>query len=120
MHQIINAFHVITSQSATNGRKKKSGRRIGHKPHMIYPCGYLDGAANSTSTGIGYCIYLNENHRLEFALGVGQGTNSKAKLLGLWAVLHSSQMMGIPLTRIFGDSQVIINWANGISALSPP
>ena len=28
--------------------------------------------------------------------------------------------MGIPLARIFGDSQVIINWEKGISALSPP
>ena len=87
---------------------------------MIYPCGFFDGAANSSTAGIGYCIFLNENHRLEFALGVGQGSNTKAELLGLWAVLHSSQMMGIPLARIFGDSQVIINWAKGISALSPP
>ena len=29
-------------------------------------------------------------------------------------------MMGIPLARIYGDSQVIINWAKGITALSPP
>ena len=28
--------------------------------------------------------------------------------------------MGIPLACIYGDSQVIINWAKGISALSPP
>ena len=87
---------------------------------MIFPCGYFDGASSSSAVGIGFCLFLNENHRLEFALGVGQGSNTKAKLLGLWAVLHSSQMMGIPLARIFGDSQVIINWAKGISALSPP
>ena len=29
-------------------------------------------------------------------------------------------MMGIPLSYIFGDSQVIINWAKGSTALSPP
>ena len=29
-------------------------------------------------------------------------------------------MMGIPLTQIFGDSQVIINWAKGSTTLSPP
>ena len=28
--------------------------------------------------------------------------------------------MGIPLSHIFGDSQVIINWAKGSTALSPP
>lgn len=71
----------------------------------------LTSCVNShNDSSIGYCIFLNENHRLEFALGVGQGSNSKAELLGLWAVLHSSQMMGIPLARIFGGSQVIINW----------
>ena len=29
-------------------------------------------------------------------------------------------MMEIPLAHIFGDSQVIINWAKGSTALSPP
>ena len=28
--------------------------------------------------------------------------------------------MGIPLSHIFGESQVIINWAKGSTALSPP
>ena len=28
-------------------------------------------------------------------------------------------MMGIPLTQIYGDSLVIINWAKGSTALSP-
>ena len=87
---------------------------------MIYPCGFFDGASTSSAAGIGYCLHINENHRLEFALGVGHGSNTKAELLGLWAVLHTSQIMGIPLARIYGDSQVIINWAKGISALSPP
>ena len=29
-------------------------------------------------------------------------------------------MMGIPLAHVYGDSQVIINWAKGSTALSPP
>ena len=40
--------------------------------------------------------------------------------MGLWALLQTSQMMGIPLVHIYGDSQVIINWAKGITALTPP
>ena len=51
--------------------------------------------------------------------GVGQGTNTKAELLSLWAVLLTSQMMGIPLSQIYGDSLVIINWVKGSAALSP-
>ena len=40
--------------------------------------------------------------------------------MGLWALLLTSQMMSIPLVHIYGDSQVIINWAKGITALTPP
>ena len=28
--------------------------------------------------------------------------------------------MSIPLVHIYGDSQIIINWAKGISVLTPP
>ena len=56
---------------------------------------------------------------MEFKLGVGNGTNTKAELLSLWAILHTSHMMGIPLTQIYGDSLVIINWVKGSTALSP-
>ena len=28
--------------------------------------------------------------------------------------------MGVPLSHIYGDSQVIINWVKGLSALTPP
>ena len=66
------------------------------------------------------CIYLNASHYLEFSLGVGYGTNTKAELLSLWALLHISHMMGIPIAQIYGDSQIIINWAKGLTVLSPP
>ena len=69
--------------------------------------------------GAGYCIFINASHHLEFSLGVGHGTNTKAELLSLWALLLSSQMMGILLAHIYGDSKVIINWARGLTAISP-
>ena len=72
------------------------------------------------TVGVGYCIFLNDTHFLEFSLGVGYVTNTKVELLSLWALLLSSHMMGIPLTHVYGDSQVIINWAMGSTALSPP
>ena len=77
-------------------------------------------ASNCNIAGVGYCIYFNESHHYEFTLGVGYGTNTKAELLSLWALLLSSQMMGTPLSHVYGDSQVIINWAMGLTALSPP
>ena len=72
------------------------------------------------TAGVGYCIHLNKTHHYEFALGFGYGTNTKAELMGLWALLLSSQMMGLPLVSIFGDSQVIVNWVKGLTALSQP
>ena len=113
---------IFTVQAALNlsVSKDKKRRNIGPAPCMIYPCGFMDGASNYMLAGVGYCIYINELHCLEFSLGVGYGTKTKAKLLGLWALLLSSQMMGIPLAHVYGDSQVIINWAMGSTALSPP
>ena len=52
---------------------------------MIFPCGFFDGASTSSVAGIGYSLFFNENHHLDFALGVGYGSNTKAELLGLWA-----------------------------------
>ena len=34
--------------------------------------------------------------------------------------MHTTQMMGIPKLRIFGDSLVIINWEKGTASLTPP
>ena len=85
-----------------------------------FPCGYFDGASANHVGGVGYCLYLNKSYSFEFALGVGNSTNTKAELVGLWALLLTSQMTGIPLLHVFGDSSVIINWAKGSTALSPP
>ena len=70
--------------------------------------------------GAGICIFLNKDHFFEFALGLGTSTNTKAELLGLWALLHVAQVMGLPTLNIFGDSSVIISWVNGFNALAPP
>ena len=119
-HHILNAAQLIPSWPVIKDRKIKIARQIGPGPSMTFPCGYFDGASTPSVAGSGYSLFLNENHHLDFALGVGYGSNTKAELLGLWALLHSSQMMGIPLTHIYGDSQVIINWAKGITTLPPP
>ena len=100
--------------------KKYRCRKIGHPPVLIFPCGFMDGASKNKTAGAGLCIFLNDSHFLEFSLAVGFGTNTKAELLSLWALLHLSHMMGIPLAHVFGDSQIIINWAKGSTALSPP
>ena len=78
-------------------------------PVIHYPCGFFNEASTKKVGGVGFCLMLNESHDLKFALGVGPCTNTKAELIGLWALMHTAQMMGIPKLRIFGDSLVIIN-----------
>ena len=113
---IISAVQPLNIMPA---RRIKHIRKVGQPPPLIYPCGFIDGASKCQLAGVGYCIYINDGHHMEFSLGVGQGTNTKAELLSLWAILFTSHMMGIPMTQIYGDSLVIINWANGSTALSP-
>ena len=105
LHQISYSMQLYCPPTV----KVKKIREIGPFPSMVYPCGFFDGASANNVGGVGYFLYLNESHTFKFVLGVGNSTNTKAELLSLWALLLTSQMMGIPLLHIFGDSSVIIN-----------
>ena len=97
--------HIISAVQTLNlmpTRRIKHIRKVGQPPPLIYPCGFIDGASKCQVAGVGYCIYINDGHHMEFSLGVGQGTNTKAELLSLWAILTTSHMMGIPMTQIYG------------------
>ena len=98
--------------------KIKKPRVVGLGPVLVFPYGFFDGAAARNSGGFGFCLFLNESHSFEFALGVGACTNTKVELIALWALLHVTKMMGIPTLNISGDSAVIINWAKSNAALN--
>ena len=100
--------------------KVKKPRAIGSGPVLVSPYGFFDGAAANGYGGVGFCLYLNESHLFEFALGAGTCTNTKAELIALWALLHITQLMGIPKLNIFGESAIIISWAKVIATPNPP
>ena len=106
LHQI--AYFSLMYQLSS--LKAKNPRAFGSSPVLVYPCGFFDGASASNIGGVGFCLFLNESHSFEFAMGDGTYTNTKAELIALWALLHIAQMMGIPTLNIFGDSTIIINW----------
>ena len=83
----------------------------------MYPTIFFDGAAAKDVGGAGFVIWLNELHLLAFKLGCGRSTNTRAELLALWASLWVAKDIGLPYLHIFGDSSVIIKWANMESAL---
>ena len=99
--------------------KVKNPRAYGSGPVLVFPYGFFDGAATSNNGGVGFCLFLNESHSFEFAVGAGTCTNTKAELIELWALLSVTKMIGIPYLNIFGDSVVIINWEKGNATLNP-
>ena len=47
----------------------KNHRVKGLGPTLIYPCGFFDGASVNNTSGVGFCLHLNELQSFEFALG---------------------------------------------------
>ena len=103
-----------------SGIKVKKPRVVGSGPVLVFPYGFFDRETANSSGGVGFCLYLNESHSFEFALGVGSCSNTKAELVALWALLYVTLLMGIPKMNIFGDIVIIISWAKGINSLNPP
>jgi ribonuclease HI len=44
---------------------------------------------------------------------MGEGTNTKAELLGIWATLTLASHLSLLKIQACGDSRVIIDWLNG-------
>ena len=86
----------------------------------IYPCGFFDGVVAEHIGGAGFVIFLNDVHFFSFSMGCGCISNTRAELLALWAILRVSNLMGLPMHMIFGDSLVIISWLNRIASLNVP
>ena len=47
----------------------------------------------------------------------GIGTNTRAKVLSLWALLSVAGRRGVRRIAIAGDSKIVIGWAKGESYL---
>lgn len=74
--------------------------------------GFFDGASSENNCGARFTISCGKEYTLKFRLACGPGTNTKAELLGLWGFLKVALLCGMDSLRIFGDSLVIIKWAN--------
>ena len=55
-----------------------------------------------------------KNQHFHFWLGMGAGTNTKAELVALWALLRLARELNIDHISILGDSMAIIGWANKV------
>ena len=77
--------------------------------------GYFDGSAAGDRKICGACgkLYIFDNHYFSFKVGLGVGTNNFAELCALKLLLSLAQVKHINKIQIFGDSQLVINWAKG-------
>jgi ribonuclease HI len=84
-----------------------------------YSIACFDGAAISGGKccGAGGIINLPGSTVYKWYINCGEGTNTKAELLGVWATLTLANMWSIQKIQILGDSKVIIDWLNQKSNL---
>jgi ribonuclease HI len=73
---------------------------------------FFDGAseAGGTNCGAGDVIKSCSLKEYRWFLNCGEGTNTKAELMGAWAALFIAKQLDISDIQLFGDSKVIIEW----------
>lgn len=91
-------------------------------PHVEFdyclPIGYFDGAAQNGICGAVGVLKVDLHVYYYFQFGAGRSSNMRSELLALWGLLFLATSLDLHRLCIFGDSQVIINWANGKCGLS--
>ena len=85
------------------------------KNDKSYHWGFFDGLAaeDSSACGAGGILYFFDKLSFSFKAGLGAGTNNTAKLCALKLLLTLARMKDYAKIQIFGDSQLVINWAKG-------
>jgi ribonuclease HI len=77
--------------------------------------GWFDGAASSSglNSGAGGVIKISENCSYKWFINCGPGSNTRAELLGAWALLTLANRLSIQSMHLIGDSKIIIDWMRG-------
>jgi ribonuclease HI len=76
--------------------------------------GWFDGAtlSNGLQSGAGGLIRINDKTVYKWTFNCGPGTNTREKLLGVWATLNLAARLNIDALQVFGDSKIVIDWLN--------
>lgn len=56
---------------------------------------FFDGAEKNDQCGAGMILQIKSDHIIYLKMGVGIGTNTKAKLLSLWGLLWFALKRGV-------------------------
>ena len=83
---------------------------------------YFEGdSPGETPLGrVGAIVYFTTKRKMMIKYAMGQATNNKAELSALWATLKVARSTQIQDIQIFGDSIVVVDWANGKNIIRAP
>ena len=63
--------------------------------------------------GVGGMLYILDEHYFSSKVGLGLGTNNYVEICALKLLLFLARRNSLAKIQIFGDSQLVINWASG-------
>jgi ribonuclease HI len=97
------------------------GKSIKHMPPTPEktPIGWFDGASqsNGMQSGAGGVLHITTNTHCRWTYNCGQGSNTRAELLGTWASLLLASRLNITSLHLYGDSHIVIDWLNNKNKL---
>jgi ribonuclease HI len=84
-----------------------------------YTLACFDGAAASTGLccGAGGFFKFHTKRTTYWFINCGEGSNTKAELLGLWTTLALASLWSLDHLLVLGDSRVVIDWINKLCNL---
>ena len=84
-----------------------------------YSLACFDGAAasNGLCCGAGGFFKSHRKRITNWFMNCGEGSNTKAELLGLWTALALASQWSLDYLLVLGDSRIIIDWINNKSLL---
>lgn len=113
-HRVWASFHWLPSTLKTFTPKSCSIQLT-----EGYSLACFDGAATSNGHCCGAGGYFKSHQKriTNWFMNCGEGSNTKAELLGLWTALALASQWSLDYLLVLGDSRIIIDWINNKSLL---
>ena len=83
---------------------------------------FFDGSSQGDPPlgGAGAVIFFPSTKKMKIKFAIGKASNNKAELSDLWETLKVEKGTHIQEIHIYGDSKVVIDWANEKSTIRAP
>jgi len=81
--------------------------------------GWFDGATTTfgNCSGAGGILKITDHKIFKWTINCGPGTNTRAELLGAWALLTLASRFAISELLVKGDLNIVIDWLQGKGSL---